>query len=189
MIFEGIAGLIGIALSLAGTKPRPRWSIQLHPAILSDSPSKLLDRGIITGRFLERRSASHLHRGIDIAAPLGTNIYSIQDGKVIGIYPDGIRSGYGNSILILHSDGFASFYAHLNSIENLVRGDDVFKGQFIGTVGSTGTNHSHAHLHLEILKGLTFKNPKPTINENTPDRINPIDYLARNNVTIGRTRL
>jgi murein DD-endopeptidase MepM/ murein hydrolase activator NlpD len=189
VIVETIAGIVGLSLLLTEhkTKPKPRWVVELHPAILSDSITKLLDRGFIVGRYLDRRTATHLHRGIDISAPRFTNIYSIQDGKVIGTYPDGERQGYGNSILILNSDGFSSFYTHLESINpEITRGAYVYKGQLLGKVGYSGTRHKKPHLHLEIIKNLTFRNPKPPINENTP-RIDPIDYLVRNNVTIGRT--
>jgi murein DD-endopeptidase MepM/ murein hydrolase activator NlpD len=190
VIIEGIAGVIGLVLSIRGTKktiPKPRYVIELHPAILSDSKTKLMDRGAFSGQYLERRSPTHLHRGIDIAAPLNTQVYSVQDGKVIGIYPDGDRSGYGKSILILHTDGFSSFYAHLNSVATgLERGSIVYKGEPIGKVGNTGTNSPFTHLHLEILKGLSFRNPRPAISEYTPERESPIEYLRRNNIMIGK---
>lgn len=187
MIPEVIAGVVGLSLLLTNTKPKPKYLIELHPAILSDARTKLLDRGFITGKYLDIRSPTHLHRGIDVSSPRHSNIYSVQDGKVIGIYPDGERQGYGNSILILHSDGFSSFYAHLENFDNsLTRGSYVYRGQKIGSVGSSGTEDSRPHLHLEILKGLRFLPRRPAINENSPERINPLDYLIRNNVTIGR---
>lgn len=188
MIFEIIAGVVGLTLLLQEnkSKPRPRWIVDLHPAILSDYTSKLLDRGFVTGRYLDRRTETHLHRGIDIAAPLNTNIYSIQNGKVIGTYPDGDRQGYGNSILILNSDGFSAFYAHLNGISSTItRGTEVYKGQYLGKVGATGTEDMRPHLHLEVIEGLRYRNQHPPINENTP-RIDPYEYLIRNKVTIGR---
>jgi murein DD-endopeptidase MepM/ murein hydrolase activator NlpD len=150
-----------------------------------------VDRGFVTekGKYLNRRTPTHLHRGVDISSPRHSTIYSIQDGKVIGTYPDGERQGYGNSILILHSDGFSAFYAHLETINpELMRGTEVFKGQQIGTVGSSGTESNRAHLHLEILRGLDFRNPRPPINELRPDRADPEEYLVRNFVTIGRNR-
>jgi murein DD-endopeptidase MepM/ murein hydrolase activator NlpD len=178
---------IGLGLIiLAIQKKKPKWKILIGEAVLENSKTKLVDRGTITSRYLERRSPTHLHRGIDIAAPLNTNIYSVQDGKIIGIYHDGERRGYGNCILILHPDGFSSFYAHLNSFSpNVFRGVYVNKGDYIGKIGATGTQQMKPHLHFEVIKNLKFENPFPPIHENTP-RMDPIEYLLINNVVIGR---
>jgi murein DD-endopeptidase MepM/ murein hydrolase activator NlpD len=183
VIIEVIAGIVGLTMMLTETKNKSFP----HPVILPTTRTKIVDRGSVTHRYLEYRTPTHLHRGIDIWAPRHSNIYSVNDGKVIGIYPEGDRQGYGNSILILHSDGFSSFYAHLENFDpSLARGSNIYRGQLIGTVGSSGTNDNHPHLHLEILKGLRFFPTRPAINEDRPERTDPLDYLVRNNVTIGR---
>lgn len=86
-----------------------------------------------------------LHRGIDIAAPVGTPIYAAAAGEVISAGWDG---GYGNSIKLEHLDGSVTVYAHNN--RNLVsQGQRVKKGEQIAEMGSTG-NSTGSHLHFEI---------------------------------------
>lgn len=85
------------------------------------------------------------HRGIDIAAPEGTDIYPIRAGKVIF---SGEQGGYGNVVLIDHGDGYITRYAH-NKL-NLVRtGDYVDTDTVIAKVGSTGLS-TGPHLHFEV---------------------------------------
>ena len=86
-----------------------------------------------------------MHTGIDVPAPIGTPITSFDDGKVIF---SGVQRGYGNTVMIQHTDGKVTLYAH-NS-QNLVSvGQTVTKGQAIAKMGSTG-NSTGSHLHFEI---------------------------------------
>jgi murein DD-endopeptidase MepM/ murein hydrolase activator NlpD len=88
------------------------------------------------------------HQGIDIACPLGTPIKAAGTGKVI--YSGNTIRGYGNLIILRHSEEYVTVYAH--NQRNLVEeGDRVEKGQVIGTIGRTG-NASGPHLHFEIRK-------------------------------------
>ncbi|MFG6323406.1 MAG: M23 family metallopeptidase [Lachnospiraceae bacterium] len=89
------------------------------------------------------------HRGVDLAAPKGTAIYSLADGKVIYSQYD---SSYGNFIVIKHTDGMYSLYAHMKSKSRYKVGSIVKKGAKIGEVGSTG-NSTGNHLHLELATG------------------------------------
>jgi LysM repeat protein len=90
----------------------------------------------------ERRS----HQGIDIACPVGTPIKAAGTGKVI--YSGNTIRGYGNMIILRHSEGYVTVYAH--NQRNLVEeGIWVEKGQVIGNVGQTG-NASGPHLHFEV---------------------------------------
>jgi len=99
------------------------------------------------------RGAS-FHDGIDIAAAEGTPIRAIAAGKVI--YSDQL-AGYGNIVIIRHSDGLVSVYAH--NRKNLVQeGHSVGKGEIIGEVGSTG-RVSGPHLHFEIRKDNRTRDP------------------------------
>ena len=60
----------------------------------------------------------------------------------------GWNAGYGNHVIVDHGNGFVTLYAHLNSI--FVRpGENISRGQQIGTVGNTG-NSTGPHLHFEI---------------------------------------
>ncbi len=86
-----------------------------------------------------------MHRGIDIAAQRGTNIYPLGRGEVIF---SGRKSGYGNMVEILHGDAIISRYAHIK--KSLVKkGQIVNKGDIIALVGNTGRS-TGPHLHLEI---------------------------------------
>lgn len=94
-----------------------------------------------------------LHTGVDYAAPAGTRIMSVADGRVAFAGP---ATGYGNLILINHTvDGrtIASGYAHMVTSGIHVRvGDTVNAGQHIGDVGSSGYSTGF-HLHFEIRPG------------------------------------
>ena len=97
-----------------------------------------------------------MHRGIDIAAPVGTPIVAAADGEVISA---GWNSGgYGNLVKIKHFNGSISLYAHNSKI--LVRkGEWVKQGQQIAKMGSTGFS-TGPHLHFEIhVKGKKAVNP------------------------------
>jgi len=108
--------------------------------------------GTVNSNFGPRGAT--FHDGIDIAAPEGMPILAVEKGEVI--YSDQLR-GYGNLVIIRHSDGFVSVYAH-NQI-NLVReGQVVAKGEVIARVGSTG-RVSGPHLHLEIRKNNVAQDP------------------------------
>lgn len=94
------------------------------------------------------------HDGIDIGAPEGTPIRAVEKGEVI--YSDQIR-GYGNIVIVRHSGGIVSVYAH-NQI-NLVReGQNVDRGEVIAKVGSTG-RVTGPHLHFEIRKHNAAQDP------------------------------
>ncbi len=85
------------------------------------------------------------HYGIDIAAPAGTEIYPIKNGRVIF---SGEQYSYGNIVIIDHGDGYVSRYAHNQA--NLVKsGDDVDTNTVIAQVGSTGSS-TGPHLHFEV---------------------------------------
>lgn len=87
-----------------------------------------------------------MHRGIDVAAPVGTPVVASASGVVISA---GWNSGgYGNLVEIRHSDGTLTRYAHNNRL--LVRaGQQVRQGQQIAEMGSTGYS-TGPHVHFEI---------------------------------------
>ena len=99
--------------------------------------------GILTSAFGERWGRKH--KGIDIGADTGTDIYATLDGVVKYA---GTQNGYGNYIEISHDGGFETAYAHCDKL--LVKtGDIVSRGQIIAYVGSTG-NSTGPHLHFEV---------------------------------------
>lgn len=86
------------------------------------------------------------HMGIDISSPVGTPVKASSDGRVI--YSGNTIKGYGNLIILRHSEEYVTIYAH-NQINLVEEGDWVEKGQIIGRVGQTG-RASGSHLHFEI---------------------------------------
>ena len=97
---------------------------------------------------------SSFHDGVDIAAPEGTPIRAVEHGEVI--YSDQLR-GYGNMVILRHSGGIVSVYAHNQA--NLVRdGQQVARGEIIARVGSSG-RVTGPHLHFEIRKNNLAQDP------------------------------
>jgi murein DD-endopeptidase MepM/ murein hydrolase activator NlpD len=86
------------------------------------------------------------HEGIDLTAPRGTRIYATADGKVLQA---GYRAGgFGKKILVDHGFGYRTLYGHCDEV--MVKpGQEVKRGEVIGTVGSTGLSRS-PHLHYEV---------------------------------------
>ena len=97
-----------------------------------------------------------LHTGIDLAASSGTHVYAWKSGTVT---LSSWAGGYGNCILVKHSDGTTSRYAHLSGY-NCSVGDKVAAGKLIGYVGSTG-NSTGPHLHFEVIINGSTVNPAP----------------------------
>lgn len=85
------------------------------------------------------------HNGTDIAAPKNTPIGAAKSGVVT---TSQYSSSYGNYVIVNHSDGYSTLYAHMTSRAVSV-GDVVTQGQTIGYVGSTGVSTGN-HLHYEV---------------------------------------
>ncbi len=118
----------------------------------------LATSGTISSRFGPRWG--RMHYGVDIAAPRGTAIRAADSGVV---RTSGRQGGYGNLVVLEHSGGYTTYYAH-NSRNLVSVGQRVEKGDTIALVGSTG-NSTGNHVHFEIRKG------------GTP--INPLNYFTR----------
>ena len=100
--------------------------------------------GTLTSKF--GRRWGRMHKGIDIAGPVGTPIDAAADGLVIAA---GWNSGgYGNLVEIRHSDGTTTRYGH-NSRLSVSVGQIVRQGQQVAQMGSTG-HSTGSHLHFEI---------------------------------------
>jgi murein DD-endopeptidase MepM/ murein hydrolase activator NlpD len=116
-----------------------------------------VDSRRITSKFGKRAApvigASTEHNGIDIGIPVGTDVRSVADGKVVAVWDDTTYGG-GYSIRIEHDGGLGSGYCHLS--EQLVKKGDLVKaGQVIarsgGLKGAPGAGKSSGpHLHLTI---------------------------------------
>lgn len=127
-------------------------------------PSRWPSTGTLTSGFGYRRSPfgrrAQFHKGLDISNARGTPIVASGPGKVVSAFYNG---GYGRFVEIDHGYGITTRYAHLNRI--LVReGEEVDRGQLIGTMGRTG-RVTGPHLHFEVrIDG---------------HAVDPLDYLPR----------
>ena len=112
--------------------------------------------GVISSRFGAsssiRRSS---HTGLDIAASTGTSIVAAASGTVTF---SGWKGSYGNMMVITHSNGVQTYYAHCSKLY-FEAGATVSQGQVIGAVGSTG-NSTGPHLHLEVRVNGVAYNPQ-----------------------------
>lgn len=95
-----------------------------------------------------------LHSGVDIGAGYGSNVRSVNDGRVILA---GYNGGYGRTVVVDHGGGFSTLYAHLSAI-NVSDGEGVDRGEVVGKVGSTG-NSTGTHLHFETRVDGAARNP------------------------------
>jgi len=96
-----------------------------------------------------------MHQGQDFTAKTGTDIYATGNGTVERVDRD--HGGYGNYVVINHSYGFKSLYAHMSKV-NVKKGQKVNRGEVIGLVGNTGRSTA-PHLHYEIIKNNRKINP------------------------------
>ena len=99
------------------------------------------------------------HPGIDYAAPAGTPVWAVAEGRVTYASWQG---GYGRLVKIKHADGYESFYAHLSGFAKGLRvGQKVGQKQVIGYVGSSGLS-TGPHVCFRISKNNQFVNPAST---------------------------
>lgn len=111
-------------------------------------------RGMILSNY-GAKSNGLFNDGINIGANRGTVVKAAENGVVA--YAGNEVKGMGNLIIIQHSDGWMTVYAHLDSMV-VRRGTKVSVGQKIGTVGQTG-KVDKSQLHFEIRKGTKAYNP------------------------------
>jgi len=121
--------------------------IKLTPVRGANGPSYV---GYYLRPIAGGRKSQNLHgyNGIDLANYCGTAVMASASGDVIISREGGWNGGYGNYIVISHSNGTQTLYSHL--LSNIVSaGWHVVQGQVIGYVGSTG-NSTGCHLHFEV---------------------------------------
>ncbi|MBB5914609.1 murein DD-endopeptidase MepM/ murein hydrolase activator NlpD [Nocardia transvalensis] len=110
------------------------------------------------------------HNGVDVAAPIGTPIYAVEDGTVIDAGP---ASGFGMWVRLRHDDGTVTVYGHVDTTTVSV-GQRVMAGDQIATVGNRGFS-TGPHCHFEV-----------HLNGNQP--IDPIPWLASRGISLGPER-
>lgn len=96
------------------------------------------------------------HTGLDMGVALGSNIYTIQSGKVLFVRYR--QTGYGYHVAIDHGGGFVTLYAHCSEIL-VTEGQEVSAGDLIAKSGNTG-NSTGPHLHLETIQNGVPQNPR-----------------------------
>lgn len=117
-------------------------------------------RGRVISNFGDKPNGQ-ANDGLNIAAPLGTQVLAAKDGTVA--YAGNELRSFGNMVLVRHPGGMFTVYAHLDQI--LVTKDaPITKGQVVGTVGQSG-GVSEPQLHFEVRRG---SNPQ-----------DPMKYLSR----------
>lgn len=147
--------------SVPQTTAKPKQKISSDPTkklptISARSSSKF--SWPVQGKILSSygsKSSGLFNDGINIGAARGTAVKAAENGVVA--YAGNEVKGMGNLIIIQHSDGWMTVYAHLDSM-SVRRGTKVLVGQKIGTVGETG-KVDQPQLHFEIRKGTKAYNP------------------------------
>jgi len=140
-------------------------TIILNSDLPSIFPIKNMTKDDITSFFgIKRKHPKSkkeiIHGGIDIRAKVGTQIIATADGTISKATLEG---DWGNLIVISHSNGYQTWYAHLNDF-NVEEKQAIKKGDIIGYVGNTGLS-TGSHLHYEV--------------KHNGERVNPIDYITK----------
>jgi murein DD-endopeptidase MepM/ murein hydrolase activator NlpD len=152
-----------LATRKASSRSSDEAGIAMAPRSLEGLP--VVGRLASTFSRSRRHPVLHIrrpHLGVDIAAPRGTHIIAPASGKVSFV---GRKFGFGIVVEIEHGSGVRTRYAHLTKAM-VQEGDEIGKGAFIATVGSTGIT-TGPHLHYEVLVNgrqvdpLRFRLPQP----------------------------
>ncbi|HXP06597.1 MAG TPA: peptidoglycan DD-metalloendopeptidase family protein [Stellaceae bacterium] len=134
---------------------------------LPGEPVPTVAMGTANGRFLwpvhgrilasyGLANAGAHNEGINIAAPLGTPVRTIDAGTVA--YVGNEVKGYGNLVLVKHANGWISAYTNLTDV-TVNKGDTVSAGEVIAKVGNTG-GVGEPQLHFELRRGKKPVDPK-----------------------------
>jgi murein DD-endopeptidase MepM/ murein hydrolase activator NlpD len=110
-----------------------------------------------------------MHSGVDIAAPIGTPVYTPDAGVVVDAGP---ASGFGLAVYVQHADGTITLYGHVNQYF-VQPGQTVQAGQQIAEVGNRGQS-TGPHLHFEVHTGGLYVN-----------RGNPMPWLSLRGISLG----
>jgi murein DD-endopeptidase MepM/ murein hydrolase activator NlpD len=110
-----------------------------------------------------------LHAGVDIAAPIGTPVFTPEDGIVLQAGP---ASGFGLAVAVQHGDGTITLYGHVNQMF-VSAGQVVAAGQQIAEVGNRGQS-TGPHLHFEVHRDGLYE-----------DRANPVPWLNARGISLG----
>ena len=133
--------------------------------------STMKTSGFAFGKFVGLAKYKLQHLGVDLRAPKETNIFSVNNGKVVAVLN---LSNYGKTVIIDHGLDIFSMYLHLNEFK-VANGQIVQRGQLIGLSGDTGYS-SAPHLHFSIRVGNSRVDPVAFIQ--TTKKLNDNFFLA-----------
>lgn len=140
---------------LAGVTMTAQNTIQTDPP--SGSPLKDVKLEVSSGFGMKIHPIHKIqrqHKGIDLRAPMGTEVHATGNATVMESDYDKIK---GNYIVLQHDEQYLTKYYHLQK-RVVQKGEKVQLGQNIGTVGSTGVS-TGPHLHYEVIKEGVEMNP------------------------------
>jgi len=112
-------------------------------------------KGRIISDFGPKENGLH-NDGLNIATPMGTSVRAANTGTVV--YVGNALESFGNLVIIRHSNGWVTAYAHLDTVK-VTRGQNINQHDILGTVGSTGRVDA-PQLHFEIRRGSEALNPQ-----------------------------
>lgn len=158
VISEGVTGQRYVVATVTYSQNSEVSREILEESIIQEAQAKVIERGtqqmptyikpLTGGSYSSPYGArwGRMHKGVDWSCSIGTTIKASCGGRVTSA---GWQNGYGNCIVINHSDGKQTRYAHLSQIL-VSAGDRVAQGEKIALSGNTG-NSTGPHLHFEIL--------------------------------------
>ncbi|MGB9628123.1 MAG: peptidoglycan DD-metalloendopeptidase family protein [Thermodesulfobacteriota bacterium] len=144
---------VGQKIFIPGAKKVLKVEVYIDDVVMETSEKRVAYKKLdfiwpVEGRLEDvfDETEAKRHMGIDISSPIGTPIKASSAGRVI--YSGNTIKGYGNLIILRHSEEYVTIYPH-NQINLVEEGEWVERGQIIGRVGQTG-RASGPHLHFEI---------------------------------------
>jgi murein DD-endopeptidase MepM/ murein hydrolase activator NlpD len=150
---------------IGGQNPQVASTQQLPaPEPMSGNSFRWPVQGRIISEFGTKPDGGH-NDGINVAVPVGTSVKAAENGVVA--YAGDELKGYGNLVLIRHSNNWVSAYAHNDEIL-VKRGDQVRRGQVIAKAGRTG-QVNQPQLHFELRKGSRPVDPTKYMTHATAD--------------------
>lgn len=155
------------AQEVAAAPPPPPKAVEAPP---QRATGRLLwpVKGKVISTFGPKPDGLH-NDGLNIAAAKGATVVAADNGVVA--YAGNELRGFGNLLLVKHSDGFITAYAHLDRID-VERGTAVKRGQAVGTVGQTGSVTS-PQLHFELRKGSQAVDPRDRMEPRVSEGASP----------------
>jgi murein DD-endopeptidase MepM/ murein hydrolase activator NlpD len=160
-----------VTVAQAPEQPQPPQSaravtqvdpVPVAPGAKSSSETGPLFRWPAKGRVIAGfgpKTNGQQNDGINLALPEGTPIKAAEDGVIA--YAGNELKGYGNLVLVRHSSGYVTAYAHAKELM-VKKGDQIKRGQIIAKSGQTGSVDA-PQLHFEVRRGPTPVDPMPLL--------------------------